>query len=411
MPELLGYSRERDAIGRYMKDAPLTIVESEARIVKFIFNAFTAEYSMDSIADMLNEMQVPTKTGRNVWSISSLKYILSNERYCGRVLTWKTFTADVFGHTKRNNINKEREQCLYPNRHEAIIAVEMFEAAQLLLSNLEKGIQGYSAAHVIEAGIFCGYVPVNHKWINNNPNVYFEASNSVAQQTKNQQISKECFCKFNLAGFQVVRGHFLTARQECPCIIVTDNRLSFNTVCVRKFAGVSYIQLLIHPANRKIAIRPCGEHDIHSIRWRVDSVKPIQTKSISTPYFSNALYRILEWNPDYQYHIRGTWLCRGYEEIILFDVSNAISATYIDCETEDGKRKKVLLCPEEWNDSFGEDFYDFCIQNSFYYIRSGPGWNTKAKGVAVNKPVQIGISNERELLTEIQKIKVGTDNE
>jgi len=411
MPELLGYTRERDAIGRYVKDAPLVVVESEARIVRFIFNAFTAEYSMESIADMLNEMQVPTKTGRNRWSLSSVRYILGNERYCGKVLTWKTFTADVFGHTKRCNINNEREQCLYPDRHEAIITVGQFEAAQLLLSNLEKGIKGYSAAHVIDAGMFRGYVPVNHKWINDNPNVYFEASNSIDSQTRNQQIRKDRLCRFNLAGFQVVRGHFLTARQECPCITVTGGRLGFNTVCVRKFAGVSYIQLLIHPAERKFAIRPCSEHDIHSIRWRVDSDRPIQMKSISTPYFSNALYKILEWNPDYQYHIRGTWLCQGHEEIILFDISKAISATYVDCGTEEGKRKRVLLCPEEWSDSFGEDFYDFCIQNSFYYIRSGSSWNTQAKGVAVYKPVQPGIMTERDLMTEIQGIKAGAGDE
>jgi hypothetical protein len=135
----------------------------------------------------------------------------------------------VFGHTKRNNINNEREQCLYPDRHEAIITVGQFEAAQLLLSNLEKGIHGYSAAHVIDAGMFRGYVPVNHKWMNDNPNVYFEASNSVDRQAKSQQIRKDFLCRFNLAGFQVVRGHFLTARQESPCITVTENRLSFNS--------------------------------------------------------------------------------------------------------------------------------------------------------------------------------------
>lgn len=411
MPELLGYVREKDPIGRYVKDAPLVIVESEARIVRFIFNAFTAEYPMESIVDMLNGMQVPTKTGKSSWSLSSIRYILGNERYCGKVLTWKTFTADVFGHTKRNNINNEREQCLYPDRHEAIIAVDQFEAAQLLLSNLEKGIHGYSAAHVIDAGMFRGYVPVNHKWMNDNPNVYFEASNSVEQQARSHQIKKDRLCRFNLAGFQVVRGHFLTARQECPCITVTENRLSFNSVCVRKFAEVSYIQLLIHPAERKVAIRPCSEHDIHSIRWRIDSEKPIQMKSISAPYFSNALYKISGWNPDYQYHIRGTWLCQDHEEIILFDISKAISATYVDCETEEGKRRRVLLCPEEWNDSFGEDFYDFCIQNSFYYIRSGSSWNSQAKGVAVHKPFQPVIMTEEELMAEMQTIKAGANDE
>ena len=37
------------------------------------------------------------------------------------------------------------------------------------------------------------------------------------------------------------------ARPECPCITVTPDKISFNVFCMRKFAGVSYVQLLLHP--------------------------------------------------------------------------------------------------------------------------------------------------------------------
>ncbi|MCF0238174.1 MAG: recombinase family protein, partial [Sphaerochaetaceae bacterium] len=384
MPELLGYTRERDAIGRYVKGAPLKIIESEATIVRFIFDAFTAEYSMDSIADILNELKVPTKTGKTTWITSSIKYILSNERYCGKVLTWKTFTADVFQHTKRKNINNEREQYLYSQKHEAIISVEQFEAAQLLLGNLEKGVRGYSDTHVIDSGIFSGFVPVNPRWINSNPNVYFEASNSADHFNAGRKIEKSYFCPFNLSGYQVVRGHFLTAKHECPCITITDNHINFNIECVRLFSDISYVQLLIHPSERKIGIRPCSMGDVHSIRWRVDTDKPLQGKSISTPYFSEALYQIMNWNPDFQYHVRGTFVNYNNDSIIILDLSNAMSATYVDCEDELGKKHRVLLCPDEWQDSFGEEFYDFCLQNSFYYVKSPSFWNPQAKCKAVH---------------------------
>lgn len=407
MPEPYGYSRQRDPIGRYVKDAPLVTVESEAKVVHFIFDAFLAEYSMDTIADILNELEIPTKTGSK-WRTSTIKYILGNERYCGNVVTWKTFTADVFGHTKKKNTNNEREQCRYTDRHEAIIPTEKYEAVQKLLSNLTEGIKGFSPTHVIDNGIFTGYVPINHKWKNKNPNVYYEASNSLQTRQQEQDVEKSSFSIFNLDGFQVVRGHFLTARHECPCMTVGNGRLSFNTVCMKKFSGVQYIQLLIHPSERKLAIRPCSAYDMHRIKWRLDRTKPILCKLVAAPYFTSALYQIMEWNPDYQYHIRGTWLNKGPDEIIIFDLSNSMSSTYVNCD--DDEKKRVLLCPDEWNDSFGEEFYDFCIQNSIYYIRSG-NWNTNAKGLAVYQKPDINIPSKDDLLAEIKELKVGMNDE
>ena len=62
-PELLGYSRPRDASGRYIKYGRLEIVESEAVIVRFIFDAFLAGKSPREIAALLTDIECPTKTG------------------------------------------------------------------------------------------------------------------------------------------------------------------------------------------------------------------------------------------------------------------------------------------------------------------------------------------------------------
>ena len=95
-------------------------------------------------------------------------------------------------------------------------------------------------------------------------------------------------------------------RAECPAITINDKRISFNVECQRKFHDVTYIQLLIHPVERKIAIRPCLAMDVHSIRWRIDADRPFIPKSIACQYFADALYQIMGWNPEYQYRIRGT---------------------------------------------------------------------------------------------------------
>lgn len=168
-PELLGYTRPRDEAGHYIKYGKLQIVDSEAVIVRFIFDAFLAGKSPKDIAALLTDIGCPTKTGSEQWSEGSLNYILRNERYCGSVLTWKTFTADMFEHKHRRN-RQDRDQYLYTNHHPAIISNETFEAAQILLEHRRHGYYGaLPAMRVINDGVFRGYIPINHHWINDDP--------------------------------------------------------------------------------------------------------------------------------------------------------------------------------------------------------------------------------------------------
>lgn len=405
VPDVYGYCRERDPVGRYDKKAKLEIVEEEAKVVRFIYNAFLAGYTLSGISEILNECGIPTKTGKHEWHEATVRYILMNERYCGNILTWKTFTADIFEHTKRRN-NHDRDQYLYENDHEAIVTPEMYEAVQTLLDCRRHKIMTLPSVHVIEDGIFTGYVPVNYHWINDDPNVYFEASNSIDSFNRVARVKKTEFSQFDLEGYQVVRGYFTTARAECPCITVTDNRITFNIECMRKFNDVSYVQLLIHPSQRRIAIRPCEEHDTHSIRWRVNSDKPFLSKSISCPYFSSALFRIMQWNPDYQYRVRGTFAAKGRESIIVFDISNAMPMA-IDAETSRTRKraKKIKLCPDEWVGKFGDEFYNFTLRNGFYYINTSKSWKSDSESKEVPNSSKIKTPTRKEILEGIESLK------
>lgn len=399
-PALLGYERPRDAVGNYIKYAPLQIVESEAAIVRFIFDAFLAGKSTREIAEFLTDIECPTKTGGIEWNEGSINYILRNERYCGSVLTWKTFTADLYEHKHKRN-RQDRDQYLYTDQHEAIVSVETFEAAQVLLDNRKHHVRGrLPTMQVIGDGIFRGYVPINHHWINDDPNAYYQASNSVDNGGQVRRVRRSLFSAFDLEGYQVVRGQFMTARSECPTIAVTNNKISFNVVCARRFIDVPYIQLLLHPSERKIAIRPCKENAPHSIRWRPDPGKPVIQKTISCQHFGNALFQIMEWNPDYLYRIRGTWVARGSEQIIVFNLSNAVPAAFLEAETDDGdaaKKRRVDLCPEEWNDNFGEEFYEYSLQNSFYFLAPRTDWKAQADSIAVPGQDQVTILTDAEL--------------
>lgn len=360
-PELFGYRRPRDAVGNFIKYAPLEVEESEAEIVRFIYNAFLAGFSVGSICEILSDIGCKTKLGNADWNEGSVLYILRNERYCGNVLTWKRFTADIFEHTKRKN-KEDRDQYLYTGVHDPIISVEQFEAVQVLIENRKHGHRGgVPIMQVIDMGIFQGYVPINYHWITENPDEYFQASNSVSFTKKSVKVKKEYFSRFNLTGYQVVRAQYLTAHSELPVISFSKDKISFNCSCTRKFTNESYVQLLLHPVERKIAIRPCSKDDTYSIPWHLNSDKQLSTKTISCPHFCNILYQIMDWFPDYNYRIMGTLIAKGQEQMVIFNLSNAMP----NVKYED--KKRISICPEEWGDSFGPEFYNFSMDNALYY--------------------------------------------
>jgi len=410
-PAPLGYDRPKDVTGRYIKYARLEVNQAEAEIVRFIYDAYLYGWSQDEIASFLSDIGCETKTGGTGWNSGSIGYILTNERYCGNVLTWKTFTADLYEHKHKKN-RQDRDQYLYKEQHDAIVSVEKFESVQILLENRKHHIRGtLPSLHVIDEGIFKGFIPINHHWVNDDPNVYYDISNSVNGTVRVKKIDKSAFSAFNLDGYQVVRSQFTQIRYEGPAITISGERISFNKFCMKKFEDIGYVQLLLHPAERKIAIRPCREHDTHSIRWRPEPEKPIYSKTLNCQHFGNALYSIMAWNPDYMYRIRGTWAKRGEEQIIIYNLSNAVPAVLVTQDgTETSARKRVELLPEEWTEDFGEEFYEHTLENGFYYIAPDNEWQAQTQSVPAPGMEQYAVPTAAELQMSMELIKRGAVN-
>lgn len=84
------------------------------------------EFRYHGIADTLTKDVIPTSGGKKKWSISTVKSILSNEKYKGDVLLQKSYTVDFL--TKKTKVNEgEIPQYYVENNHETIIDPEVFE--------------------------------------------------------------------------------------------------------------------------------------------------------------------------------------------------------------------------------------------------------------------------------------------
>lgn len=116
------------------EDGRLEIVESEAQIVRKIYELFLTGKTIRHIADYLTEQNIPTPSGKKVWSVSTVRSILGNEKYRGDALLQKTYTVDYLTKEVRKNDGDVR-QYLVENSHEPIIDPETFELVQQKLKD------------------------------------------------------------------------------------------------------------------------------------------------------------------------------------------------------------------------------------------------------------------------------------
>lgn len=117
----LGYDKD--------ENGKLFVVESEAVIVRKIFELYLNGFGVRKIKKYLEENGIKTVTGKDIWSTSTIDRILSNEKYAGDVLMQKSFTEDFLTGKRKKN---EGELAMYfiENDHEAIISRDVFAAVQ-----------------------------------------------------------------------------------------------------------------------------------------------------------------------------------------------------------------------------------------------------------------------------------------
>lgn len=74
----------------------LEIQEDEASIIRHIFDRYLAGVSMENIAKEITALGCPTRDGTQYWQLTSIQYILQNEKYAGDSLSQKKYTTRSF---------------------------------------------------------------------------------------------------------------------------------------------------------------------------------------------------------------------------------------------------------------------------------------------------------------------------
>lgn len=144
--------------GYVNNDGIMEIIPEQAEIVQDIFKCALSGKGSYTIARELNERNAPTKKGGK-WTGTSVREILSNEKYTGDVIFQKTYTDSQF---KRHANRGEEDRYFVSNHHEGIISHKDFDAVQAVIrqrgseKNIDKGSSKYLNRYVLSGKIICG---------------------------------------------------------------------------------------------------------------------------------------------------------------------------------------------------------------------------------------------------------------
>ena len=145
----------------------------------------------------------------------------------------------------------------------------------------------------------------------------------------------------NLAGFQVTKAELFAHTRE-PAVTVWENRIKFNMACLRRFPGVTHIQLLIHPEQQRLIIRPCEADAPDSLRWAIGGgEKEIRNRDMICQIFAAKLFE------QYRYKMLGKPAISDNEALYLFKLND------FELFVNTGKRKSRAYLPEDWRECFG----------------------------------------------------------
>ena len=125
-----GYKKTWVSEGK-RKCPTLAIKEDEANVVRMIFDMYVnKDMGTPNIGHALDALHIPPPRGE-YWSQASIKDILSNVHYIGKVKwNWRKTVQIVEDSEVLKTRPRKGEYLIFDGRHEAIISEELFKAAQ-----------------------------------------------------------------------------------------------------------------------------------------------------------------------------------------------------------------------------------------------------------------------------------------
>lgn len=181
-------------------------------------------------------------------------------------------------------------------------------------------------------------------------------SDSILQELKEQITAavKDAIQDdaFGYDGYQVVRREFFAHVYE-PSITFNNCKISLNKACLTRLPEVDYVQILVNPEKKKLAVRPSREDEKDSFLWCTTRGETRKPRQITCRMFFAKVIQLMGWNPDYRYKMLGKMIRSGSEYLFIFELSDTEVYQRFLSDGDKIKASRTPIFPAEWQTQFG----------------------------------------------------------
>lgn len=132
----------KPAYGYIMKNGQMVVNEPEATVIRRIYDLYLQGSGKQNIANILNREGISRRYGKGKWHLSTVDYILNNERYMGDALLQKSYTTETLPFRRKKN-HGELPKYYVENSNPPIVSREIYQAVQTL-QNSRKNVYSNS---------------------------------------------------------------------------------------------------------------------------------------------------------------------------------------------------------------------------------------------------------------------------
>ena len=148
------------------KDGNPKIIPEQAEVVRSIYEQYLTGASLRMIKERLEAEQIPNVSGNAQWTITAIRSILRNEKYCGDVLLQKTYISDCISRKVIRNTG-QLPMYLVQDHHDGIVDRKTFDAVQAEMArrsagkspskkNAPTGMTSYASKYALSERLVCG---------------------------------------------------------------------------------------------------------------------------------------------------------------------------------------------------------------------------------------------------------------
>lgn len=179
------FTKYKNFMGYKCENGNLVIVPEQAEVVKTIFMLYLDGMTLQQIKDYLEDMEIKTATGKNIWSTYVIQKMLKNEKYKGCTVFQKTFTEDYL--TGKRKVNHgERAKYYIEDTHPAIVSKDVFDRVQVEMKRRERIVRNNDGSIETSKRTF------NSKYILGNLLVCGDCGASYRRRTERGKVLWRC---------------------------------------------------------------------------------------------------------------------------------------------------------------------------------------------------------------------------